>query len=70
MKQLFEYDLAPIMERRDVNLVKRRQCSTEKAERVLGFKADFAVREGLKKYVAWREEVAESQSLVMAANVR
>lgn len=70
MKQLFDYNLPPVMERRDVNLVKRRQCSTEKAERVLGFKADFAVREGLKKYVAWREEIAEGQSLVMAANVR
>jgi UDP-glucose 4-epimerase len=70
MKQLFDYNLAPTMERRDVNLVKRRQCSTEKAERVLGFKADFAVREGLKNYVAWREEVAGSRSLVMAANVR
>jgi UDP-glucose 4-epimerase len=70
MKQLFDYELSPIMERRDVNLVKRRQCCTEKAERVLGFKADFAVREGLKNYMAWREEVAEGQSVALAANVR
>jgi len=70
MKTLLDYDLSPVFEARDVNLVKRRQCSTEKAERLLGFKADFAVREGLKYYVTWREQIAGGESLALAANVR
>jgi UDP-glucose 4-epimerase len=70
MKKLLGYDRLPVFEKRDVNLVKRRQCSTEKAERVLGFKAEFAVPDGLKSYVSWREEIAGSESLALAADVR
>jgi UDP-glucose 4-epimerase len=70
MKKLFDYDLSPSFDKRDVNLVKRRQCSTEKAERLLGFKADVAVIDGLKNYREWREQIAGSESLVLAANAR
>ena len=70
MKKLLGYDLSPGFDRRDVNLVKRRQCSTEKAEQALGFKAEFAVKDGLQKYIEWREQIAGSESLVLAANVR
>jgi UDP-glucose 4-epimerase len=70
MKGLLDYDLSPGFDRRDVNLVKRRQCSTEKAERLLGFKAEVAVIDGLKHYLEWREQIAGSESLVLAANVR
>lgn len=70
MKEFFDYDLSPVFEGRDVNLVKRRQCSTEKAERELGFKAEVAVKDGLKSYVGWREQIAGRESLALAANVR
>ena len=70
MKKLFDYDLSPVFEGRDVNLVKRRQCSTEKADRELGFKAEVVVKDGLKNYVRWREEIAEGETLALAANVR
>jgi len=39
----------------DVNLVKRRQCSTEKAEKLLGFKYSVEMPEGIKKYYEWRQ---------------
>lgn len=38
----------------DVNLVKNRKCSTEKAKKLLGFEAQVPVLEGLKKYYEWR----------------
>src|SRR5260370_4846274 len=43
LKELLAYDLNPKYVEQDVNLVKRRQCSTEKAERVLGFRACVSV---------------------------
>jgi UDP-glucose 4-epimerase len=70
LKELVSYDLKPIYQECDVNLVKRRQCSTEKAEQVLGFKAQVSVPEGLEKYVEWRERIATSKQLEMAARVR
>jgi hypothetical protein len=69
MKTLLDYDLSPVFERRDVNLVKRRQCSTEKAERLLGFKAEVAVKDGLKSYAEWREQIAADEFVAVAANV-
>ena len=70
LKELVSYDLQPIFQECDVNLVKRRQCSTEKAERVLGFKAQVSVPEGLEKYVEWREQIAKSGRFQVAASVR
>jgi nucleoside-diphosphate-sugar epimerase len=69
LKELFGYNLQPVFEQRDVNLVKRRQCSTEKAERLLGFKAEVAVKDGLQAYVDWREQIARGESLALVANV-
>jgi len=70
MKELLDYHLSPAFEERDVNLVKRRQCSIEKAERILGFKSEIAVKDGLQTYVEWREHIAVGESLVMAADAR
>ncbi len=70
MKELLDYQLSPVFEERDVNLVKRRQCSIEKADRILGFKSQIAVKDGLQTYVEWREQIAMGESLVMAADAR
>src|SRR5712692_1790520 len=70
LKELVAYDLQPIYEECDVNLVKRRQCSIEKAERILGFKASISVPEGLNKYVQWREQIAGTEPLAEAARAR
>src|SRR5437016_5822114 len=71
LKELLGYDLEPKYIEQDVNLVKRRQCSTEKAERILGFKARVSVPEGLRKYVHWREEIAGRENRFAAsASVR
>jgi UDP-glucose 4-epimerase len=68
MKDLLGYEGEPTYIERDVNLVKRRQCSTEKAERVLGFKAQVTVPVGLKKYVQWRQQLEkEGRELAVAA---
>jgi hypothetical protein len=68
LKDLLDYSLSPVFEERDVNLVKRRQCSIEKAERLLGFKSQIDVNDGLQTYVEWREQIAMGESLVMAAD--
>lgn len=70
LKELVGYDLQPDYQERDVNLVKNRQCSTEKAERGLGFKARTHVREGLQKYVEWRQQIAQDEPVAVAAHVR
>ncbi len=44
----------PIYEPHDVNLVKRRRCSTIKAERMIGFKSEVTVRKGVEEYLEWR----------------
>ena len=70
LKELVGYDLQPAYQERDVNLVKNRQCSTEKAESGLGFKARVRVREGLQKYVEWRQQIAGIEPVAVAARVR
>jgi UDP-glucose 4-epimerase len=40
---------------RKVNAVSRRLSSTEKAERLLGFKAEVDLEEGIRRFVAWWE---------------
>jgi len=62
LSQLLKYEQEPLYTARDVNLVKRRQCSPEKAERILGFKAEVSVAEGLKRYVEWRKSIGEKGS--------
>jgi UDP-glucose 4-epimerase len=71
LKEPLGYDLDPKYVEQDVNLVKRRQCSTEKAERILGFQARVSVPEGLIKYVQWREQIAGGEArLAVSASVR
>lgn len=41
---------------RDVNLVMRRQCSTEKARELIGFEAQTGIREGIRHYCEWRRK--------------
>lgn len=55
--------LAPIYEPHDVNLVKRRRCSTVKAEKLIGFKSQISVRQGVREYFEWRA----SRTLTTAA---
>ena len=47
---------------RNVNAVSRRLADTSKAERMLGFKAEVELEEGLRRLVAWwranREQAA------------
>lgn len=50
-------DIAPVYEPRDSRLVTRRWGDPKKAERLLGFKTEVNVREGLQRVIAWREEV-------------
>lgn len=40
---------------RKVNAVSRRLSSTEKAERLLGFKAEVSLEEGVRRFVTWWE---------------
>jgi UDP-glucose 4-epimerase len=42
---------------RSVNPVPRRLADTQKAEELLGFKAKVGVKEGMRRLIAWREEV-------------
>jgi len=42
---------------RSVNPVPRRLADTKKAENLLGFKARVGVEEGLRRLIAWREDV-------------
>ncbi|MBI4240683.1 MAG: SDR family NAD(P)-dependent oxidoreductase [Candidatus Rokubacteria bacterium] len=43
----------------DVNLVRRRRCSTAKAEHLLGFVSGTSVDEGLSAYLDWRKRMRE-----------
>jgi len=56
------FDLTPIYEPHDVNLVRRRQCSTVKAEKLIGFKSQVSVHQGVREYFEWRT----SRSLTVA----
>jgi len=46
-----------LLPERKVNPVPRRLASTEKAQRVLGFRAAVGLEEGLRRLVAWRREM-------------
>lgn len=45
----------PVYEPHDVNLVKRRQCSTKLAKEKTGFAAATSIREGVRQYWDWRQ---------------
>jgi UDP-glucose 4-epimerase len=68
LKDLLNYKLQPVYVERDVNLVKRRQCSPELAESTIGFKYTISVSEGLRRYVAWRRQIAQEEELNVAAS--
>jgi len=55
----------------DPNLVKRRRCSTEKSERLLGFKAEIKARDGVRRcvehYRQQRAHVSPELELLRAA---
>ena len=54
-------DLTPVYgPERGVNPVPRRLASTEKAERMLGFKAGTGLEQGLRRLVGWWQESRES----------
>jgi UDP-glucose 4-epimerase len=54
-------DLTPVYgPERSVNPVPRRLASTEKAERLLGFKANADLEQGLRRLVEWWQESRES----------
>lgn len=57
MMEITGYDLPPTHIAQDVNLVKRRQCSTEKAKRLIGFEARVNIRQGIQRYYKWRQAV-------------
>jgi UDP-glucose 4-epimerase len=48
--------LVPEYRSQECILVQRRRGSTEKAERVLGFKAQVSLEEGLRHLIAWRRK--------------
>lgn len=53
---------APVYEPHDVNLVKRRQCSTKLAREKIGFSAQTSVREGVRQYWEWRRNEFDRKS--------
>ena len=53
--QVTGFNQQPIIEPRDINLVKKRRCSTEKSEKLIGFKSSTSVLEGVKAYIQWRQ---------------
>jgi UDP-glucose 4-epimerase len=57
--ELKDYHLPEVYEPHDINLVKRRRCSTDKSERLLGFRAQVDVRTGLKQYIEWRDSMRQ-----------
>ncbi len=46
---------SPIYKPHDINLVKRRRCSTKQAQEKIGFVVKTSVREGVKQYWQWRQ---------------
>lgn len=56
--KISESNLKPeYREARRVNNVRARRATTDKAERMLGFKADVDLESGLKRIVEWRDQV-------------
>lgn len=53
--EVTNHKLPPVYEPHDVNLVKRRQCSTKLSKEKIGFTAKTSVREGVEQYWKWRQ---------------
>src|SRR5262249_37270034 len=53
-------------ERRRVANVLRRRAAVEKAERVLGFRAEVALESGLQEFIRWREAAKPVAAVVEA----
>jgi UDP-glucose 4-epimerase len=54
LSRVMDVDLPPEYgPERQVNSVRRRLASTEKAERLLGFRAEVSLEEGLRRLVSW-----------------
>lgn len=51
--------LPAVYEPHDVNLVKRRQCSTVRAKEKMGFVAQTSLRAGLLEYWQWRQHAGQ-----------
>jgi len=64
MKEISGQDLPFTFIPQDVNLVKRRKCSTEKAKDLIGFEYKIDVRTGLRMYFDWRQELKKKGSFV------
>lgn len=63
MLKVISSDLKPeFREERKVNPVSRRLASTEKAEKLLGFKAEVGLEEGLKRLIQWKEQQKKSDA--------
>jgi UDP-glucose 4-epimerase len=58
--------LTPLYQPAASNLVQRRQGSVEKAERLLGFRTEISVREGLSRLIAWRQQDLQAELLSSA----
>lgn len=59
MKEITGHNLPYTFIPQDVNLVKRRQCSTEKAKELIGFEYKVNVYDGLKMYYEWRKNLED-----------
>lgn len=55
-------DLKPVYVPRDAKLVSRRLGCPKKAERMLGFRTQTSVREGMSRVIAWRKDVQARQT--------
>jgi UDP-glucose 4-epimerase len=55
-------------EARSVANVQRRRASTEKAEKVLGFKATVSLDEGLRELIRWREATKAATTPMVSAS--
>ena len=51
---------------RKVNAVRRRLAATDKAERLLGFRTEVGLAEGLRRLVAWKRSEAGALATVEA----
>ena len=56
MKELTNYKFRPKYSHSDSNVVKIRQASTEKAEKLIGFKLKIQIEEGIPLYYEWRKK--------------
>lgn len=70
-RQLLKVTGSPLQpeyhEARKVNNVRARRATTEKAERMLGFKADIDLESGLKMLIEWRNQVKSELTVAIGS---